>query len=712
MGSLRKRLLILTLPLCLVPLVAISTFSYFVARERITEDRVVLFLQQIAAEVADVIRLTLLERKEETVSMTLYSEFRDYLLGRIQDPPVLLLDKLTLVNEVYDVIVLFDADGRLILTNSIDRSSTRRTVGYLNPQELAGLRGQSLLRYTPDARWLQQVRSSRFGYIDWHMSPLVHRLYRYLDNDIASQYCIGFAAPVLDERNVVVGGVLALMNWSFIQEILDKVEEDLGERGLGTGYAFLFASDYDTIIGHKYRRNREYPSLTDREFAVALDNYGTRLVEDHGLGSLREAVQAGRPSFEYEYPKGTRKISGINLLDHEYFGWVVGVGINSEDIFQPVTQLKWILIVATAISISLVTILTFSVAGRIAAPLKRLADGARVIADGDLTQRVPVSGRDEIARLAQSFNEMAASLEERTRQLTDLNRHLEEKVLERTKALEEANRRIQQAYQELKDTQVQLVQSEKMASLGQLVAGVAHEIKNPLNFIYGNTEFLREYVLHLEELVELYERHATLDPEAEHEVERFKNTINYAFLREDLRALIDNFEEGARRIHSIIDDLRTFSRMDSEEFQPADLHRCIDLALNLLQNELRDRIEVRKNYDDLPQILCNPGRLSQVFMNLLLNAAQAISDKGYIEISTRREGNSVTVGIRDNGSGIPREHLDRIFEPFFSTKPVGSGTGLGLSISYSIVRAHKGSIEVESEEGKGTEFRVRLPIRP
>lgn len=711
MRSLRNRLLILTLPVCVLPLVAISTFSYFVARERITEDRVVLYLQQIAAEIADVIRLTLLERKEETVSMTLYSEFRDYLLGRTKDPPTLLLDKLILVNEVYDLIALFDVEGRLVLTNTIDRNSSRRVVEYLNSQELESLRGQSLLRYTPDGEWLQQVRSSRFGYIDWHISPLVHKLYRYLDNDIAMQYSIGFAAPILDERNVVVGGVLALMNWSFIQEILDKVEEDLADRGLGSGYAFLFAGDYNTIIGHKYRRNRKYSALTNREFAVALDNYGTRLVEDHNLTSLREAVAAGRPSFQYEYPPGTRKISGLAFLDHEFFSWVVGVGINDEDIFRPVSQLKWILILATAGSIVLVTVLTYSVARRITTPLKRLAEGVRVIAAGDLSQRVEVSGRDEIAQLAQSFNEMAHSLEERNRQLTELNRRLEEKVQERTRELEEANRRIQQAYQELKETQVQLVQSEKMASLGQLVAGVAHEIKNPLNFIYGNTDFLRKYIERLEALVEVCEAHIPPGSPEHAAVADFKKRINYDFLREDLAVLIANFEEGAKRIHAIINDLRAFSRMEADQFRAADLHECIDLALNLLQNELRDRIEVVRDYGNLPNIECHPGRLSQVFMNLLMNAVQAISGNGRIEISTGREGEWVVAKVRDNGQGIAPEHLDRIFEPFFTTKPVGQGTGLGLSISYSIIKAHKGTIEVRSKPGQGTEFEIRLPLK-
>ncbi len=711
MKSLKHKLLIFILPLCLLPLIGISAFSYFVAKERITEDRIVLYLEQIAAEVADAIQLTILEKREATVAMTLYSEFLRYLTGQLEEPPVMLLDKLIVVHEVYDLIAIFDVDGRLVLTNSLDRNSNLAVIEYLDAQELDGLRGQSLLRYTPDSLWLQQVRSSRFGYIDWHVSPLVHKVYRYLDHDIAKHHSLGFAAPILDERSVVVGGILALMNWGFVQEMLDKVEEDLQERSLSSGYAFLFGRDGNTIIGHKYRRNRKYTALSAEEFGVARDNYGTRLVEDHQLVALREAVEQRAPHFRYEYPPGTDKISGLSALNHEYFTWVCGVGINNEDIFAPVQELKRILILAASLTMFLVVMLTYSVARRITIPLNRLTLGARVIAAGDFSQRVEVGARDEIGQLAQSFNEMAGSLEQRSRDLLELNRRLEEKVRERTRELEKANREMAKAYDELKETQFQLIQSEKMASLGQLVAGIAHEIKNPLNFIYGNTEFLRRYVDRLRELVELYENVKRLPPEARAEIEAFKEQINYAFLRQDLATLIDNFEEGAKRIHSILGDLRTFSRMESDDFRAIALHEPIDLALSLLQNEYRGRIDIVKEYDSLPEVECHPGRLNQVFMNLLLNACQAIDGTGTITVTTRAENGRVTVSIRDTGGGIDEKDLDRIFEPFFTTKVVGTGTGLGLSISYAIIQQHNGTIQVRSRKGQGTEFLIQLPVK-
>jgi len=180
---------------------------------------------------------------------------------------------------------------------------------------------------------------------------------------------------------------------------------------------------------------------------------------------------------------------------------------------------------------------------------------------------------------------------------------------------------------------------------------------------------------------------------------------------EDLESLVGNFEEGAKRIHSIIGDLRTFSRMESEDFREIDIHSQIDLALSLLQNEYRGRLEIVKDYGELPPVECHPGRLNQVIMNLLLNACQAISGEGEVLIRTRSEGKTVSIEVKDNGEGIDPMHVDRIFEPFFTTKPVGKGTGLGLSISYAIVQQHGGAIEVDSEKGRGTRFLVRLPVK-
>ena len=708
MRSLKYKLLFSILPLCLGSLLTISFFSYYQAKRRITQDRIELFLEQIARDIESNIRLSLLEKEEETMSMSLYGAFRDYLLRRTPVVPQALLDQLVVVHEVYDVLALFDAEGNLVLTNSIDR---RRIERPLDPSLLKAIRGQSLLKHTPEASWLQRVRSGRFAYLDWHHSTLVHELYDYAGEDLARHYSIGFAAPIFDRRGVMVGGVLALMNWEYIQEIFDKVEEDLQERSLPSGYGFLFGTDRNTVLAHKYRRNRSYPLDQLSDLTRTLSNYGTRLTEDHELGNLQRELVTGVTNSRYEYPPGTEKIAGWAFLDHPYFQWLIGVGINNEHIFAPVQTLKEVLIVTASASALLVVFLTYLLARGITTPLKKLMAVAGQISSGDLSQRVEISARDEVGELARSFNEMAESLQERSQALLELNRSLEEKVQERTRELEKTNREVKKAYQELQETQVQLVQSEKMASLGQLVAGIAHEIKNPLNFIYGNTDFLKRYVQDLKQLLQFYEGKARLDEEALRAVESLKKEIHYSFMLQDLDTLVRNFEEGAKRIHSIIADLRTFSRMDSgDRLERVDIREPLELALNLLQNQYRERISIHKEYGEVPQVLCNSGKMSQVFMNLISNACQAISEKGDIWIRTFSLDGSAIIEIEDNGAGIEQEHLDKVFEPFFTTKPVGKGTGLGLSISYGIIQQHQGIIEVESEKGKQTKFRIRLPL--
>ncbi len=706
-GSLRRKLALLILPLSLI-LIAISVFSYFQAKKRITEDRTVLYVEQIARDIADIIQLTILEKEEEVKAMVLFGRLGAYLLDRSVHRPQLLLNQLVDVHEVYDLICLFDLEGGLVLTNNIDRNRVSPSQ-RLDPGRLRKLEGESLLSYTKDSSWLEQVRRGKLGFLDWHLSPLVQPLYQYQDEDSARQYSIGFAYPVRDESGEIIGGLLALMNWESIQEILDKVEEDLEQRSLSSGYAFMWGRDVNTVVGHKYRRNRSYSNPED---APNRHNYGSRLIEDHELYELQAAVAEGATHYSYEYPPGTPKISGMARVNHEFFGWICGVGIDGEDIFAPVQDLKNVLLWFVSVGTVLVALLTYSIARRIAVPLKELTRSARIVADGDLNQRVEVSGQDEVGNLAKTFNEMAQSLQERSQALLELNRKLEEKVGERTRELQESGEEVRQAYQELKETQVQLVQSEKMASLGQLVAGIAHEIKNPLNFIYGNTDFLKKYVGQLRGLIQLYERQPDLAEGTQKNAEAFREEINYAFVSEDLDRLIGNFEEGAERIHAIIGDLRAFSRMDVDQTRTVDIHEPLDLAWNLLQNEYRDRIRLHKEYGALPKVQCHPGRMSQVFMNLLSNACQAIPDEGDIWIRTQNHNGNVVIEIEDNGEGIDEKHLVKVFEPFFTTKPVGQGTGLGLSISYGIVQQHNGTIKVDSERQQGTKFRIELPVKP
>ncbi len=267
-----------------------------------------------------------------------------------------------------------------------------------------------------------------------------------------------------------------------------------------------------------------------------------------------------------------------------------------------------------------------------------------------------------------------------------------------------------QLNRKLEEAQNQLLQSEKMASIGQLAAGVAHELNNPIGYVASNLGSLEGY---LKDLFEIIDACGDADRDAAFErVGRLKAAKDYAYIKTDLGQLMTESRDGLSRVRRIVQDLKDFSRVGQAEWQWADLHVGLDSTLNIVWNELKYKCKVNREYGDLPAIYCLPSQLNQVFMNLFVNAAQAIENRGEVTIHTGRQGDEVWVEVADTGKGIRQEDLNRIFEPFFTTKPVGQGTGLGLSLSYSIVLKHRGRIEVASEVGKGSSFRVVLPIKP
>ena len=265
----------------------------------------------------------------------------------------------------------------------------------------------------------------------------------------------------------------------------------------------------------------------------------------------------------------------------------------------------------------------------------------------------------------------------------------------------------------LEDAHTQLLQSEKMASIGQLAAGMAHEINNPIGYVHSNLGSLETYIDDVFRVVDAYAevdaRHH--DAETFSAVRRLRQDLDLDFLREDARSLLAETKDGITRVKKIVQDLKNFSHPGREgEWGWEDLHRCLDSTLNIVANELKHKVQVIKNYGQIPLVPCDPTQISQVFLNLLVNASHAIEKSGSITLSSREEGGWAIVEISDTGSGIRQDHLNRIFDPFFTTKPVGKGTGLGLSLSYGIVQKHGGKIEVESKLGVGTTFRVFLPL--
>jgi len=297
------------------------------------------------------------------------------------------------------------------------------------------------------------------------------------------------------------------------------------------------------------------------------------------------------------------------------------------------------------------------------------------------------------------------------RDITERKR-LEDTVRRETSELKKTREDLEKAYIELQTTHTHLLQQEKMASIGQLAAGVAHEINNPIGFISSNLGTLgkyldkrSEYTASVEQLIDQINDKAALA-----ELKEKRKALKIDFITEDIKDLIKESLEGAERVKKIVQDLKSFSRVDQAEYKHADINECIESTINIVWNELKYKATVQKEYGEIPFTKCFPQQLNQVFMNLLVNAAHAIEKQGTITIKTLREGDSIFISVSDTGRGIEPTILTRIFEPFFTTKKVGEGTGLGLSITYDIIKKHGGEITVRSEVGKGSTFTVRIPI--
>ncbi|WP_413163413.1 sensor histidine kinase [Capilliphycus salinus ALCB114379] len=334
------------------------------------------------------------------------------------------------------------------------------------------------------------------------------------------------------------------------------------------------------------------------------------------------------------------------------------------------------------LSILIATILAYYTARSIARPIQKVTEVAQTVTGTeDFDLRVPVNSTDEVGVLAISINQLIEWVEQYTC--------------------------------ELNETQTQLIQTEKMSSLGQMVAGIAHEINNPISFIHGNLNHLESYAKELLNLVAFFQKNGEkLSPEMIEIIEE----SDIDFISKDFPKILQSMQMGTDRICEIVLSLRNFSRLDEAQVKACDLHEGIESTLLLLNHRLQSKVHVIKNYGNIPPVDCHPAQINQVFMNILSNAIDALLEQENqslqkIIITTETQDEQVNIRIKDNAGGIPPELLGKLFDPFFTTKPVGKGTGLGLAISYKIIEKHQGNIQVNSSQGEGTEFIITLPIQ-
>ena len=508
-------------------------------------------------------------------------------------------------------------------------------------------------------------------------------------------------SPTFSENASPPGKIIGVIRLGIL---LNELTEAVGATRVGeTGFAIL-VDQKGQLLAHPNAKLVSGEKLTD------LSTYPP----------VKQLLNNHQGFFYFTDDQGIQWLSYNIRLKNQ---WGAIVLQQQTEVFSQVRSF-WQLAITIAIVVTVgMGILTALLAHRLIQPISDLTQAASQVSQGKWHQQVKVRSRDELGILAETFNRMAKALKESFSLLTQMNEQLQaSEAGEREKAIA-----LEQSLQKLQQAQTQLIQTEKMSSLGQMVAGVAHEINNPVNFIHGNLVYLRQYTEDLLELIELYKKdESKTSVEILHKIE----DIELDFIKKDLNKLLNSMQVGSNRIREIVQSLRTFSRLDESELKLVDIHSGIDSTLMLLKNRLKKtsehpEIQLIKTYENLPLVYCYPSQINQVFMNILNNAIDALSDHPdgnlptqthspyLIKINTKVKNNNwVAIHISDNGSGISEAIQTKIFDPFFTTKPVGKGTGLGLAISYQIiVKKHSGKLECHSQPGKGTEFIIEIPVQ-
>lgn len=390
---------------------------------------------------------------------------------------------------------------------------------------------------------------------------------------------------------------------------------------------------------------------------------------------------------------------GVAVYASFFLNHVFGPFIAQNQLYSEVSTFEYGLCRWVLASLLLGLFASYHIVKIIVTPLMDFIEGTKQISEGNFEYKFKSSKYKEINELIMTYNAMAENLRV-------LYSELENKVKSRTSELEKANL-------EIMNTQSMMVHSEKMRSLGQLVAGITHEINNPINFIYGNMSHLKNYSNTLFQIIEMYESlEDKLPEEMQVKIKKIKEDLELEYIKEDLPKLIKSCYEGTERTKNIINDLKNFSRLDELVINDINLPQEIETTLNILCNKFAGKVEVIREYEDgIPIIEGYGGQLNQVFMNIMDNASYALKDHGCLYIRLRKSEKGVIIEFEDTGCGMKQEQLEKIFDPFYTTKPVGEGSGLGMSIGYKVIQNHNGTIFVESTEGKGTKFTIELPLK-
>ena len=419
------------------------------------------------------------------------------------------------------------------------------------------------------------------------------------------------------------------------------------------------------------------------------------------------------------------------MVNNTLYGYVE-IGLNIASVTESVSRVRSWTVTLALMEFVLVGLCSYLLGSFLMSQLQQLLQGAKhlgeAVRNNDYKEVfVPVRGKDELSELAEAFNQLVERLKEEYEQrqraqdeLKELNTLLEEKVQDRTALLNQKNFQLEETNKDLKETQVQLLQAEKMASVGQLAAGVAHEINNPVGFVSSNISTLSEYVATYQMIfsqiqVVLDEKDEQKRALALNKLEKMLGNQDMAFINEDISDLLGDSREGLQRVAEIVKGLKLFSRVDSDQMQKHNINDCVRTTLAMVNNQLKYICTVETHLGRIPDVDMNVGKISQVITNLLINAGQAIEatgKNGKIIITTCTVGEFVELRVEDSGCGIPPSHLDKLFNPFFTTKPEGQGTGLGLSISFGIAQEHGGTLSASSTEGDGSTFTLALPINP